>query len=207
MRLRYKLPLILALLLAAYLSVTAALALICYPDPDITKLDCFADSIELPGIRRMAKVNENFYRGALPTGEAFAALKKLGIRTIVDLHGFGKDENYVKGIKSSGFKYFPVLLTDEPPSPETVDRFLSIVNDSNNQPVYVHCKRGKTRTGVMLALYRMRCEGWSNKDAYNEMLYFGFTIFHRETFFFGSCEVHTELAEFVKGYRPPVVSP
>ncbi len=207
MRLRYKLPLILALLLTAYLSITATLAMICYPDPDIEKLECFADEIELPGIRRAAKVNDNFYRGALPTGAGFEALKKLGIRTIVDLHGFGKDEDYVKGIKSSEFKYFQVLLTDKPPSPETVDRFLSIVNDSNNQPVYVHCKRGKTRTGVMLAVYRMRCEGWTNEDAFNEMLYFGFTIFHRETFFFGSCEVHTGLAEFVKGYRLPVVSP
>lgn len=207
MRLRYKLPLILSLLLAAYLSVTATLALICYPDPDIEKLDCFADEIELPGIRRAAKVNENFYRGAVPTGEAFAALRKLGIKTIVDLHGFSEDEDYSQGLRSSGFNYFFLPLTDKPPSSETVNRFLSIVNDSDSHPVYVHCKRGKTRTGVMLALYRMRCQGWRNKTAFDEMLYFGFTVFHRETFFFGSREVHTELAEFVREYQPSVVSP
>ena len=207
MRLRYKLPLIFALLLTAYLSITATLALICYPDPDIEKLDCFADSIELPGTRRAAKVNDNFYRGAVPTGEAFAALKKLGIKAIVDLHGFSEDEDYSRGVESSGFHYFFVPLKDKPPSPETMDRFLTIINDSNNHPVYVHCKHGKTRTGVMLAIYRMRCEGWKNQDAFNEMLYFGFTIFHRETFFFGSREVHTELAEFIRNYQPPVVSP
>ena len=69
-----------------------------------------------------------------------------------------------------------------------------------------HCWRGKIRTGVMIALYRIHCNGWKNEDAFNEMLYFGFNTFHRETFFFGSREAHTEVAEFVKNYHPPAAS-
>lgn len=207
MRLRYKLPLISAILLAAYLSITAALAVICYPRPDVDVKESFARKMDIPGIARAGKINENLYRGGVPRGEGFEALKKLGIKTVIDLHGFRKDPDYWNAIESLGLKYFSLLLKEEPPSEEMVEEFISIVNNPDNHPVFYHCSRGKIRTGVMLAAFRMRCEGWTNEDAFDEMQYFGFNTFHRETFFFGSCAVHTELAEFVRNYKPPAQEP
>lgn len=181
--------------------------MICYPSPDIEMLDSFAKPLDLPGIPRLAKLSDNLYRGGLPTQEGFETLRKLGVRTIVDLHGFNKREDYARAVESGGFRYILMPLAEEPPSPAQVGEFISIIDDSAGQPVFVHCKRGKVRTGVMLALYRIIRQGWSNEDAFNEMLCFGYTTFHRETFFFGSCEVHTDLTDFIRAYRPPATSP
>src|SRR3712207_3969440 len=36
-------------------------------------------------IKNFGRVNENFYRGAQPDAEGFAELKKLGVKTVIDL--------------------------------------------------------------------------------------------------------------------------
>ena len=41
----------------------------------------------VPGIKDFGRVNEYLYRGAQPKEEGIEELKKLGIDTIVDLHG------------------------------------------------------------------------------------------------------------------------
>lgn len=206
MKLRYKLLLLIPLLTIAFFSLLALLALICYPKPYIEKLDCFAERIELAGVKRAARVTENLYRGAQPTSEGLVSLKALGIKTVLDLHAVYKEDDYPAQVKASGFNYIAMPLTGATSCDENIEEFLSIVTSPRNCPVFVHCRRGKVRSGVMLALYRMHREGWKNEDAFNEMLYFGFSIFHRETFFFGSREVHTELAAFVREYRPPAKS-
>jgi protein tyrosine/serine phosphatase len=71
-----------------------------------------------------------------------------------------------------------------------VKQFLSIVNDPERQPVYVHCQGGQHRTGVMTAVYRMANYGWTEGKAYAEMKQFKF-----ETFI-----GHPELRHFVHDY-------
>jgi protein tyrosine/serine phosphatase len=44
----------------------------------------------------------------------------------------------------------------------------------DNQPVYIHCQLGQDRTGVVIAAYRMRVDGWSLSEAEAEMQSFGF---------------------------------
>ena len=52
--------------------------------------------------------------------------------------------------------------------------FLQVVNDPANQPVFVHCKGGRHRTGAMTATYRMTREGWTAEQAVAEMKRFDF---------------------------------
>ncbi len=42
-------------------------------------------------------------------------------------------------------------------------------------PIYVHCEHGKDRTGLVIALYRMRADGWSQEQAAAEMKEMGHT--------------------------------
>ncbi|HEU0173831.1 MAG TPA: hypothetical protein VFV58_06175, partial [Blastocatellia bacterium] len=53
-------------------------------------------------------------------------------------------------------------------------RFLAVVNDPENWPVYVYCHGGRHRTGVVTAIYRMAIEGWDVQRAYAEMRQYGF---------------------------------
>jgi protein-tyrosine phosphatase len=40
--------------------------------------------------------------------------------------------------------------------------------------VFVHCRYGDDRTGMMIAAYRMAVEGWTPEEARQEMEKFGF---------------------------------
>jgi len=62
------------------------------------------------------------------------------------------------------------------PSVKAVDQFFSIVDDEEKHPVYLHCKHGSDRAGLLVAIYRMAREGWSADEAYREMKECGFHL-------------------------------
>ena len=53
-----------------------------------------------------------------------------------------------------------------------------MLRDNPNKKVFVHCRLGDDRTGMMIAAYRM-AEGWRANDAMREMQAFGFSRAHR----------------------------
>jgi len=55
-----------------------------------------------------------------------------------------------------------------------VAEFLKIANDAANQPIYVHCKGGRHRTGLVTAVYRMTHDGWNFDKAFAEMMKYDF---------------------------------
>jgi protein tyrosine/serine phosphatase len=77
-----------------------------------------------------------------------------------------------------------------------VTQFLELVNDPGNQPVFVHCKGGRHRTGVMTAVYRMTADGWTADKAYQEMKQYRFEGFPG----------HPTLKKFVYEYYTKVAS-
>lgn len=80
-----------------------------------------------------------------------------------------------KVVEASGMKYFSIKMSDSSwPTKEQVEGFLKIVTDPVNQPVFVHCKGGHHRTGIMTAVYRIEHDGWTADQAYAEMSQYGF---------------------------------
>lgn len=57
---------------------------------------------DLPGLTNYAKVSEALHRGAQPTAEGFAELKKMGIKTVVNLRSFHSDRGKLQG---TGLQY------------------------------------------------------------------------------------------------------
>jgi len=124
------------------------------------------------GIKYVAKVNPGIYRGSNPKEEGINALRTLGVRTIINLRGKGEDEGEL--VENAGMRYewIPLKKTHAPNS-DQVERFFDIIKDRTAYPIYVHCLKGVDRTGTMMALYRIREQGWSNEDALAEMSHFG----------------------------------
>ena len=60
------------------------------------------------------------------------------------------------------------------PKDKKIEKILSLINTPENQPVFVHCKRGSDRTGTIIAVYRMTQDGWTAKQANKEAKEFGF---------------------------------
>ncbi len=125
----------------------------------------------LPGVPGFAKVSDVLYRGAQPTREGFVELEKLGVRSVINLRSLHSDRELLEG---SGLKYFHVSFKPWHMEEEDVVRFLRIVTDVENQPVFVHCALGLDRTGTMVAVYRMYVEGWTAEEAIGEMEEMGF---------------------------------
>jgi protein tyrosine/serine phosphatase len=126
------------------------------------------------GIQNFGKVNEHFYRGAQPGADGFAELKRLGIKTVIDLRK-DKVPEAPELVRAAGMQYFNIpLKAATPATEEQTEYFLKLVNDPNNWPVYVHCKGGRHRTGALTGVYRITHDGWTADQAYKEMREYGF---------------------------------
>lgn len=126
------------------------------------------------GIKNFGRVNENFYRGAQPDAEGFAELKKLGVKTVIDLRDDRKRQA-PEWAREAGMEYVNLPLRASRPATEAeTEEFLRLVNDPANWPVYVHCKGGRHRTGALTAVYRITHDGWTADLAFKEMLDYDF---------------------------------
>jgi protein tyrosine/serine phosphatase len=125
-------------------------------------------------IENFGKVNDNYYRGSQPDANGFAELKRLGIKTVIDLRKDSVREA-PEWARAAGMEYFNIpLKASTPATEEQTEYFLKLVNDPNNWPVYVHCKGGRHRTGALTGIYRITHDGWTADQVYKEMKEYDF---------------------------------
>ena len=140
-------------------------------------------------IDNFGQVNDHYFRGAQPAGRDYADLAALGVRTIIDLQE-DADPNEARLAKAAGLNYYVIpMSTRRAPTTDQLAMFFRLVNDPT-QPVYVHCKGGRHRTGVMTAAYRMAFDGWTADQAYDEM----------KRYEFGTSFLHPEFKSYVYAF-------
>ena len=122
-----------------------------------------------------AKVSDTLYRGGQPTPEGFGQLKKMGVNTVISLRLFKTDEKIMRAL---GLKYLHVSFKHIHPEDEDVAAFLKVASDPADQPVFVHCRNGVDRTGMMVAVYRRVVQDWPKQKAIAEMKKMGFNEIH-----------------------------
>lgn len=156
--------------------------------------NCFAKS---KGIENLQKATDGIFRGARPIStDELQTIAGMGIKNIVDLQG--GDVNYKhwrliswnepgelpetiaaeKSVANSlnmGFINAPLdsldpITVDED---KIIDSTLDFMHNKANQPLYVHCEHGHDRTGLIIALYKVKYEGMSVQNAYNEWVKLG----------------------------------
>jgi protein tyrosine phosphatase (PTP) superfamily phosphohydrolase (DUF442 family) len=126
---------------------------------------------DLPGLLNFAEVSDALWRGAQPTAAGFAELKRRGAKAIIDLRAEHSDRQLLAG---TGLQYVEIPCLAWDPEEKNVLKFLKVVTDPKNQPVFVHCQAGADRTGMMVAVYRMTQQGWTSKEALAELPHFHF---------------------------------
>jgi protein tyrosine phosphatase (PTP) superfamily phosphohydrolase (DUF442 family) len=131
----------------------------------------WAEPLQLPGLPNLHKVSDDLYRGAQPTAEGFRELKKLGIKTVVNLCSNHSD---LDDMDDLGLGYVSIPMHAWHPEQEDVVQFLKVVADPTKTPVFVHCQHGADRTGGICAAYRVAVQGWKVEDAIKEMIDGGF---------------------------------
>lgn len=139
---------------------------------------------EAPKIIGFAKVNKFVYRGGRPKNdEQMQQLRSAGIRTVINLQGYGitlipgeKESSIEKSEASAlraGLRYlklpFEAAAKLDEIDQATVIEVARAMNDPQLQPVYVHCNVGADRTGVAVAAYRILYQGCNFEQAKKEI--------------------------------------
>jgi len=150
--------------------LTALAILLCISSFPLAQTDIHY--AELPNFHQ---VNANLFRGGQPKAHGLERLKKLGIKTIINLRDDDeRARRETAAAKAAGFTYFNIPLASfGRPTNKTVDRILELINNPENQPLFVHCSRGADRTGTIIAIYRIEHDGWSSEKAKAEAKSFG----------------------------------
>lgn len=123
-----------------------------------------------------AIVNEQVWRGAQPTAAGIKQLAARGVKTIVNLRG--ADERALteaEWAREANVNFINIPLENWfRPKDDEIEKILAVINDSQNQPVFVHCRRGADRTGTVIAAYRISHDDWTAEAAEDEAKHFGF---------------------------------
>lgn len=127
------------------------------------------------GLPNFYRVNDTLYRGGQPSDSGYTRLAKLGIKTVLDLRDDGERARSAElKARAAGLRYFNLPMSEfSKPTDRRVAEALSIINSEENQPVFVHCKRGSDRTGTIIAIYRIEYQGWTSEEAKEEAKRFG----------------------------------
>lgn len=158
-----------------------------WADSSFSKEARFSERVfGLKGLTNAGRVAPNLYRGAQPAPDGYATLKMMGVKTVVNLRTTSSEKHSVEAAGMKSVEIPLSVLSDV--NPGTVNAIIDIMNNPDNQPVYIHCRQGQDRTGIIVAAYRMKVEGWSFKDAEAEMQSFGFN------------DIWVELKEFIREY-------
>jgi protein tyrosine/serine phosphatase len=122
------------------------------------------------GLPGFYKVTEHLYRGGRPTEAGLRNLAQLGVRSVIDLQGPGESRFQEKElVESLGMRYFAMPMDRGfGVDPEQIQATLKLLENSDYGPVFVHCRLGHDRTGVVIACFRIAHDGWTNDQAIQE---------------------------------------
>jgi protein tyrosine/serine phosphatase len=121
------------------------------------------DYSELPNLHR---VTDDLYRGAQPSMKGLRELKKLAIKTVLNLRHTSSDRLNCEDV---GLAYEHIDIKAWHIDRGQITAFLRIATDKDRTPVFVHCLNGADRTGCLVAAYRVVVCGWTKDEAIREM--------------------------------------
>ena len=161
-------PLILCAQISSSAAAPAGVAKASYGAP--------AEKLKIEGVANAGKISDVLIRGAQPSAQGLAELKKLGVTTIVDLRGNSGPVAWERAqAEALGMHFVDIPVSGwSAPSNAQVAQFLKLFQQDPAQKIFVHCYFGRDRTGVMVAAYRMTQQNWTPEQAVTEMYSFGF---------------------------------
>jgi tyrosine-protein phosphatase SIW14 len=133
------------------------------------------DGLRYTELPNFFKVNERLYRGGQPKAGGVGKLAQLGIKTIINLRGEDQLTRAEEAeAKAAGLAYINIPMPGlSRPSRYQVSQVMAIVEREESWPVFIHCKRGSDRTGIIVALYRISHDEWTDDQALSEAKRFG----------------------------------
>ena len=118
-------------------------------------------------IANFRRISATLSAGSQPTNAGFAWLAMTKHKTIMTLRNEDPSDLELKAWPQ--LKLVQNTMPDRKvPSFKQVEEFLDFVDNPANGPVYIHCRAGTGRTGLLVACYRIARQEWSAEDALKE---------------------------------------
>jgi protein tyrosine/serine phosphatase len=117
----------------------------------------------VPGVENFGVISPDVWRGARPSHEGMLSLQQMGVKTIIDLELRDATSEVPAGVRY-------VRLPVNSFHCDMVDptALLKAIAESP-KPIFIHCREGRDRTGLAVAIYRCEVEGMSPADAIKEL--------------------------------------
>jgi protein tyrosine phosphatase (PTP) superfamily phosphohydrolase (DUF442 family) len=120
-------------------------------------------------IDRFSTLAAGIYRGGQPDEKGFLFLKQIGVKTVINLRTENDERDQVEELGMNSV-HIPIRLIFpwSKVSESAVEKYFEVIDNPDNYPIFVHCRRGADRTGALSALYRIKKQGWSADKAWSE---------------------------------------
>ena len=111
------------------------------------------------------------YRSAAPSASDLRRyVTEYQLRTVLDL----RDDVVPPPPPIDGVAFRRIPLDDHGPvDVASVEAAVAMLADHSAQPILLHCEGGRHRTGLVVAVYRVRYCGWTGEEARREADRFG----------------------------------
>lgn len=126
------------------------------------------------------EVARGVYRGGRPDRGDLSELERYyRVRTVLNLEDKdGVVDEEERWADKLDLKFINIEMdSSDWPDDDEIDAALAAMSNPRNHPIFVHCKHGRDRTGLVIGLYRVEVQGWSPERAYREMLDHGFRTY------------------------------
>jgi protein tyrosine/serine phosphatase len=141
--------------------------------------DCNPGAITQKEVPNFHYVDNDLYRGGHPDCAGLLKLEDLGIRTVVDLGGgVAGTFHHCKDAQAAGIQVIrykislPEITLLGVPDKKLRNLFALIQNAP--KPIFLSCSLGRDRTGLIVALYRLKRGEMSFPEAESEAIYYGY---------------------------------
>lgn len=145
------------------------------------------------------RVDDNYVRGSQPLRGGIGTLKRLGVKTLVDLRSIYDHTDEVKAaaeVAGIGYEWVPMSVWN-PPTDDEANRFVSLVTDTSKGPFFVFCADGLNRIGEMTAIYRVAHSQWTVEKALDEADELGFNPYYYS--------LRSYVWDYARKFRPDAV--
>lgn len=133
---------------------------------------------QYPGVQNYSRVDATVACGGATTPVAIQALRADGFTSIVNLRAADEPGANVEAgaaaARKAGVRYFHLPFKAAAPDTAVVERFLAVVAEPANQPVFIHCATAN-RVAALWLIKRVRLDGWTVEKALTEAEAIGLT--------------------------------